>query len=279
MRAVLASAAALLAAAAPAPDPRIGELRRLTDNLGRAWETGDRARADAIYAEDFVDVAMDGVRRGKAEVVAFIRPAATAAAQIAFAPSDHRYVFHGPDVGVVTYRNRDCRDRPEGRRCFDFTASEVFTRRDGRWQLVLGQQSAIPDDATDPDTAAGAARDAVLMVEAAMRDAQLRNDVARVGTLLATDWRMTLGDGRVVDRAKFLDDVRSFWKPTALAHGEQQVRVFGDAATVTGVARSDWTGRDGQPKFARERYSDVYARSYGAWRKVATHLSCLEGSC
>lgn len=272
-------AAATLIAAAPALDPREAAIRTAMADLGRSWETGDRALAEPLYADNFVDIAMDGVQRDKAEVLAFIRPAATSATKLNFSPSDYRFVFHGDDLAVVTYRNQDCRERPEGRRCFSFRASETFRRDGGRWRLILGQQSRIPDDPADPGSALSVEYAAVRAVEAAMRDAQLRNDVAGIDTLLAGDWRMTLGDGTVVDKPKFLDDVRSFWKPTAIAYTEQAVEVLGEGAVVTGVARSDWIGKDGAPKSARERYTDVYARRYGAWRKLRTHLSCIEGSC
>lgn len=271
--AAISAIASATAVAVPAPDPREIEIRRHMDDLGRLWETGDRAKAEPYYADDFVDIAMDGVRRGKDEVLAFIGPAASPEAQINFAPSEHRFTFPGPDLALVTYRNRDCRDRPEGRRCFDFTASETFVRRAGRWALVAGQQSRIPGDPGD-------ARAAVLGVEQALRAAQLGRDPALIEQLHAPEYRLILGDGREVSREKWLSDVRTgSWKPNAIAYSEQKVEIVGQTAIVVGVARSDWTGKDGKAEFARERYTDVYAERYGRWRKVSTHLSCLEGGC
>jgi len=256
-----------------ASDPRETEIRSHMKALGEAWESGDRAAAAAFYGDDFVDIAFDGSRRGKDEVLAFIRPAKTSAAQIHFAPSDHRFVFPAADVAVVTYRNRDCRDRPEGRRCFDFSASETFVRRSGRWTLVAGQQSMIPPDAAT-------ARADVLAVEALLRRAQLTGNAAMIEALHLPDYRLILADGRIVGYDKWVSDVRTgSWRPDAIAYSEQDVRITGDLAVVTGVARSDWRSKDGAAKFARERYTDVYAGGDNAWRKLSTHLSCLDGAC
>ncbi|KPF78948.1 hypothetical protein IP88_02860 [alpha proteobacterium AAP81b] len=266
-------AAAPDAARSTTLDPREGELRRHMAELTRAWETGDRALAGRIYADDFIDIALDGARRGKCEVLDFILPAVTPAAQIKFATSGHQFVFPARDVALVTYRNRDCRQRLEGERCFDFMASETFLRRRGQWQLVAGQQSMIP---ADPATA----RREVLAIEAVLRAAQLAGNAAIIRALHAENYRLILADGRIIPREKWVADVRTgAWKPDAIAYSEQEVRVSGDTAIVTGIARSDWHDKQGAPQFARERYTDVYAERYGAWRKLSTHLSCLEGGC
>lgn len=105
--------------------------------------------------------------------------------------------------------------------------------------------------------------------------AMVGNDAEVIGRYMADDWVIIGSDGRVGDKATFLDSVQS----GALTHDEMtsedfRIRVYGDAAVVSarGVSAGKYRG---QPFREVERSSSVFVRQAGQWRCVLTHLSRL----
>lgn len=105
--------------------------------------------------------------------------------------------------------------------------------------------------------------------------AMVGNDAEAIGRYMADDWVIIGSDGRVGDKATFLDSVQS----GALTHDEMtsedfRIRVYGDAAVVSarGVSAGKYRG---QPFREVERSSSVFVRQAGQWRCVLTHLSRL----
>jgi ketosteroid isomerase-like protein len=103
--------------------------------------------------------------------------------------------------------------------------------------------------------------------------AMIRNNPEAIGRFMSDDWTIIGPDGRVSDKAGFLELVRS----GVLTHdlmqiGDLQVRIYGDAAVVTGRGVSGGTYH-GQAFRAMERVFDVWVRQDGRWRCVLTHLS------
>ena len=91
--------------------------------------------------------------------------------------------------------------------------------------------------------------------------------------MLHEDWRVTHVDGRMRTKAQVLDDV--FAGETPMASGAiegLEVRVYGDAAVVTG--RSSWTARTGES--LELRFTDMAIRRDGRWLVVASHATALE---
>jgi ketosteroid isomerase-like protein len=105
--------------------------------------------------------------------------------------------------------------------------------------------------------------------------AMVENDADAIGRYMADDWVIVGPDGRVGDRATFLDLVRS----GALSHDVMEshdldIRLYGDTAVV--IARGISGGKyQGQPFREIERVSCVFVRAAGEWRCVLTHLSRL----
>ena len=105
--------------------------------------------------------------------------------------------------------------------------------------------------------------------------AMVANDPDAIGRYMADDWIIIGPDGRVGDKATFLDLVRS----GALTHHtmeshDMEVRVYGEAALVVGRGVSAGAF-NGQPFHLVERVSSVFVRAAGAWRCVSTHLSLI----
>jgi ketosteroid isomerase-like protein len=115
----------------------------------------------------------------------------------------------------------------------------------------------------------------LMRVSAEWDRAMVGNDPEEIGRYMADDWTIIGTDGGVVDKAGFLDLVRS----GALTHDvmeshDVRVRVYGDAAVV--VARGVSGGQfRGQRFHFVERVSCVFVRTAGQWKCVSTHLSSI----
>jgi len=133
---------------------------------------------------------------------------------------------------------------------------------------LASAQTEVSDDQT-----------AVLGAEAAISAGQVANDVDAVERGLAEGYTFTLPDGVIVSRQTFLDNMRQWWKPTAVLNTNQTVRVMQDTAIVTGRATYRWTSPTQGDEQAIEQYTDTYHRQDGVWRRVASHSSCIEGRC
>jgi ketosteroid isomerase-like protein len=120
-----------------------------------------------------------------------------------------------------------------------------------------------------------ASRDELVRVTREWDRAMVENDAEAIGRYMADDWVIVGSDGRVGDRATFLELVKS----GALSHDVMEshdldVRLYGDTAVV--LARGISGGRyQGQPFREVERVSCVFVRTGGRWRCVLTHLSRL----
>ena len=94
------------------------------------------------------------------------------------------------------------------------------------------------------------------------------NDVATMDRILAVDFVLVTGSGKIYPKADLLDDAkpgRSFYE-----HNEestQTVRVWGDTAVVT--AKLWEKGTDDQKPFDHTFwFSDTYVRTSSGWRYV-----------
>jgi ketosteroid isomerase-like protein len=107
--------------------------------------------------------------------------------------------------------------------------------------------------------------------------AMVRNDADAIGRYMAEDWVIVGSDGRLGDRATFLQLVRS----GALSHDVMEsedfrVRVYGDAAVLMarGISGGSYQGHAFREV---ELSSNVFVKQQGQWKCVLTHLSRLGG--
>lgn len=101
------------------------------------------------------------------------------------------------------------------------------------------------------------------------------NDAAAMARILAEDFALVTGKGKVFTKADLLQDARSgnnlYERQEEL---EQKVRVWGDTAVVTAllwIKGSD--KKDGKPFDYRLWFSDTYVRTPGGWRYVLGQAS------
>lgn len=96
-------------------------------------------------------------------------------------------------------------------------------------------------------------------------------DVARFRAILADDFRASLPDGTLLDKAAFLAQTARPVTITGLACHDVELRILGDVAIVH--ARTTYTNADGRP--GAGRYTDVWARRGDTWLAVAAHVTRL----
>jgi ketosteroid isomerase-like protein len=113
----------------------------------------------------------------------------------------------------------------------------------------------------------------ILRLEKEFSQAIVKNDVEAVGRFLADDWIIVDPDGGIIDRARFLDVIKS----GALTHemmesDDTRVRIYGNTAIVTALTTTK--GKfSGQVFTTQERATDVFVNQNGRWQCVLSHLT------
>ena len=132
--------------------------------------------------------------------------------------------------------------------------------------------------APQPQRMADADR-ALAELQQQLAKAWLASDRAAVERIISPDWTVTGPDGRVSTRQDVLRDVfeTKVHRILALAIDDVRVRVFADAAVVTGrtKGRGEYAG---VPYDVTIRFTDVFVRREGRWQAVASHASLLTPS-
>ncbi len=114
-----------------------------------------------------------------------------------------------------------------------------------------------------------------LDLERAFARSIIDNDADRVADFLTDDWIVVGSDGRIVDRIRFLEVIRSgLLTHDRMESSELRVREYGDAAVVTALTSTSGRYR-GEPFETRERSTDVFVRHAGAWRCALTQLTAI----
>ena len=133
--------------------------------------------------------------------------------------------------------------------------------------LVIGL--AIGACTTSGGTSAGSVEPPLRAQADAWDAAIVRKDRAAIAANMAESFMQTGSDGRVADKAAFLEAITADKLVIAPYTVEDfRVRFYGDTALITG--RTDMHGSwDGKPFESHYRFTDTYAREAdGAWRVV-----------
>lgn len=136
--------------------------------------------------------------------------------------------------------------------------------------LAVGACATGPAASSAPATLADAELAARLRTQADAWDAAIvRKDRAAIAANMAESFMQTGSDGRVADKAAFLEAITADKLVIAPYTVEEfRVRFYGDTALITG--RTDMHGSwDGKSFESHYRFTDTYAREAdGAWRVV-----------
>jgi ketosteroid isomerase-like protein len=119
---------------------------------------------------------------------------------------------------------------------------------------------------------AGTADDekAVAALDTQYQAAVAKNDAAVMDRILADDFVLVTGRGKVFTKADLLSDARSgktVYERQEEEAGSQKVRVWGDTAVVTALLWIKGT-REGKPMDYKLWFSDTYVRMKTGWRYV-----------
>lgn len=128
-----------------------------------------------------------------------------------------------------------------------------------------------------PATAQTQAENAAIRAAAqAFDDAQLHGDRAVLERMLAPDFLLVRGSGRIGDKADFIagfTDPKSHLEPFEITD-RLFIRPSSDTAIVGGEARVRGTD-NGKPLAEHFRYSDMFAKRDGQWIVVYTQVTPL----
>lgn len=138
--------------------------------------------------------------------------------------------------------------------------------------LVVALVFALSPDNAQSATAA-ADEQAIRQLEAEWADALVKADFAAIDRITSPDWVITTPDGTVTPKAKADADLKAgVWKFESFKVDDLQIRIHGDTAVVFGLEteKSAYKGSDVSGQY---RFTDVFVKSNGTWRCVATHMS------
>jgi ketosteroid isomerase-like protein len=117
-------------------------------------------------------------------------------------------------------------------------------------------------------------KEKIMQLETDWGDALGKRDLVALDRILGNDHSVITKDGSVLTKAQEL--AKHSESPDELFDLEpMQVRIFGDAAVVTGGHRekSQYQGRDTSGHY---RWMDVFAKRDGRWQAVASELTRVE---
>ncbi len=110
--------------------------------------------------------------------------------------------------------------------------------------------------------------EAVAVLDTQYQAAVAQNDSTTMARILADDFTLVTGRGRVFDKAVLLESARTklaVYEIQTEEPGTQKVRVSGDTAVVTALLRIKGTS-GGQPMDYRLWFSDTYVRTPDGWK-------------
>jgi ketosteroid isomerase-like protein len=117
----------------------------------------------------------------------------------------------------------------------------------------------------------------VLRLEKELSQAIVKNDAEAAGRFLADDWIIVDPDGGVIDKARFLDVIKSGTLTHEMMESDDtRVRIYQNTAIVTALTTTK--GKySGQAFNARERATDVFIKQGGRWQCAFSQLTRFTG--
>ena len=117
----------------------------------------------------------------------------------------------------------------------------------------------------------------IIQLEKEGREATLKNDVEANDRLLADNWININPDGSITTRAKLMELLKtSPFKIMSIENDEVAVRVYGDAAVVTGRSTSKRAGQGSEIVTRQVRFTRVYAKRQGRWQVVSAQNTLIK---
>ena len=115
----------------------------------------------------------------------------------------------------------------------------------------------------------------IKQLEHAWNQAEAKQEVKEVSSLLADTLAYTDYDGAFMNKAEYLKWVAAPQQKADHLYDEGlNVQVYGDAAVATGIYRETGTNK-GKPYTVRSRYTDTWIKRNGVWLCVASHSTLI----
>jgi len=241
------------------------ELTKLENAWLQAFFTKDTAFSDRFLADDYVGTDEHGNVKTKAQEIAEIKAGAhlsTSGAQ------DNIKVRVFGNTALVTGRNI-MKGLFKGKEYSSpYLWTHTFLKRGGRWQCVASHVSKPL-----PQQTSGSVEQELIKLENEWADAWVKSDVVFFDRIMADDYTWTSPWGEVITKAHNLALVRSGEDViTSWVLAEMKVRVYGDAAVVTGRSTVKETYK-GEDVSVQERWTHTWVNRAGRWQCVAGHSS------
>jgi ketosteroid isomerase-like protein len=113
----------------------------------------------------------------------------------------------------------------------------------------------------------------LLKLENEFAGAVAGNNADALDRLLADDWIIVEPDGNIIDKARFLEVIRSgALSHESMASTDLKVRVYGNTAVVTALTMSEGKFM-GQDFTSCERATDIFVKQADRWQCVFTQLT------
>jgi ketosteroid isomerase-like protein len=118
----------------------------------------------------------------------------------------------------------------------------------------------------------GTTEQLILRLENEGREATLKNDIEANDRLLADNWVNINPDGSITTKAKLMELLKdSPFRIMSIDNDEVMVRVYGEAAVVTGRSTSKRASQGGEVITRQVRFTRTYAKIKEQWQVVSAH--------
>jgi ketosteroid isomerase-like protein len=243
------------------------ELIELENRFNEALVRADIGVIEKIEANDLIFTDASGAVTRKADEIKSIKSGEVKFESIKMTETrvqdfGNVDVVAGSLVEKAQYKNTDISGT------YRFT--DVWAKRNGRWQHVVGQETLV---STPAEVLASAASD-VADVKTALTtliNLQLQYDAAGVDRLLDPQFVYVSNDGSVMSRAEFIDFTDREKNPLdTLEVRDVQVRAWGEMAVATGIIHEKGL-LYGKPYDFRGQTLITYAKRNGHWLCFAIH--------
>jgi len=258
------------ASATTAPDAP--ELTKLLKDFLAGASRNDAAMHDRFWADDLIYTGSSGRRIGKADLMKNVReegaPKPNEPATV-YTAEDIRIQQYG-ETAIVAFRLVGTTTKGGATEVKNYLNSGTFLKRKAEWRVVNWQATVLPKPEENGNSSAHEDAKTVAALDTQYQAAVKANDPATMDKILADDFILVTGRGRVSTKADLLKEARN--KSTVFEkqdeeEGSQKVRVWGDTAVVTALL---WIkgNSDGQAFDRKLWFSDTYVRTPAGWRYV-----------
>jgi ketosteroid isomerase-like protein len=118
------------------------ELQRIEREIGDANVRRDKAYFERIEADEFIFTDSGGGLTNKTEDVSSFDKPTGETKLISYTPDEMKVAIYG-DTAVVTGRVTSVSRGPKGEATIRSRFTDVFVKRNGRWQIVAGHSSRL----------------------------------------------------------------------------------------------------------------------------------------